>query len=294
MKLSITNNAVFGVRAEGKAQYLPELGIETCAKAGFDRMEYNFCVGPAGGKPLASDNWKDTVVRLKQVLDENGITVPYTHDFWYLMASTKGAEDIALKDTMVRRSVEASVMVGSPMMVIHTQSIFDGQGYSPEKTHIYNKVFLSEMGELATKAGLSLAIENVFPIPGAIGHACYPEEIAELMQELNDPLFGICWDFGHANMAQVDHEQALEIIAPWLRHIHVNDNKAKTDEHTIPGLGTVPWDKVMKKLKAVGYQGDLTLTTRTFAQTSLPHRWVDDFRYLHSVGTDLIRMFEEA
>lgn len=294
MKLSISNNGVYGIRTDGKLQHLPHLAIETCATAGFDRMEYNFCSGPAAAKPLAGDNWKDVVAGLKQTLDANNICVPYTHDFWYLMANTKGPEDVALKDLMIRRSVEATTMLESKLMVIHTQSIFDAEGYNPEKTHIYNKVFLSEMGELAAKAGLALAIENVFPIPGAIGHACYPEEMAELMQELNDPLFGICWDFGHANMAQVDHEQALEIIAPWLRHIHVNDNKAKTDEHTIPGYGTVPWDKVMKKLKAVGYQGDLTLTVRTFAQTALPHRWVDDLRYLHSVGSDLIRMFEEA
>ena len=294
MRLSITNNAVYGVRTGGKVEYQPLLGIEACGKAGFDRMEYNFCAGPASAKPLAGDNWKEVVTGLKQTLDANNICIPYTHDFWYLMASTKGPEDVALKDLMIRRSFEASKMLGSRMMVIHTQSIFDAEGYNAEKTHIYNNVFLAEMGELAAKFGLTLAIENVFPIPGAIGHACYPEEMAELMQELNDPLFGICWDLGHANMAQVEHEKALEIIAPWLRHIHVNDNKAKTDEHTIPGYGTVPWDKVMQKLKAIGYQGDLTLTTRTFNQTSLPHRWAEDLTYLRNVGKDMVRMFEEA
>ena len=294
MRLSITNNAVYGVRTGSNAAYLPLLGIEACGKAGFDRMEYNFCAGSAAGKPLANDNWQDVVSDLKQALDANGIAIPYTHDFWYLMAKATDTADIAHKDLMIRRGFEASKMLGSQLMVIHTQSIFDEDGYNPEKTYIYNKVLLAEMGELAARFGLSLAIENVFPIPGAIGHGCYPEEMAELMTELNDPLFGICWDLGHANMAQVEHEKALEIIAPWLRHVHVNDNKAKNDDHAIPGYGTVPWDTVMQKLKAIGYQGDLTLTTRTFNQTSLPHRWALDLEYLRNVGNDLIRMFEEA
>ena len=50
----------------------------------------------------------------------------------------------------------------------------------------------------------------------------------------------------------------------------------------------------MKKLKAVGYQGDLNLSVRTFAQTTLPNQRVDALKLLHTVGTDLIRMFNEA
>lgn len=290
MELSITNSAVYGVRQGGKITPMPELGIEQCAKAGFTRMEYNFLTGT----PLAKDTWKDQVLHLKNVLDKNGMSVPYTHDFWFLMANAKSADDIAHKEEQVRRSVEASVMLGAKNMVIHTQSIYDSEGYNIAKTEEYNKAFFSEMGNLAAKENMQLWVENVFPIPGCIDHACYPEEMAELMQQLNDPMFGICWDFGHANMAKVDHEAALETIAPWLRLIHVNDNKATADDHTIPGYGTVPWDSVMKKLKSIGYQGDLNLSVRTFAQTSLPERRVDALKLLHSVGTDLIHIYENA
>ena len=294
MELSITSSAVFGVRnADNKVDFLPELGIRQCAEAGFTRMEYNFLTGGAK-KPLATDNWRQVVASLKDVLAQCHMAVPYTHNSWFLMANVKDDADLAAKEEMARRSVEATAMLGSKNMVVHTQSVYDAEGYNAAKTEAYNKAFFSEMGELAAKENMQLWVENVFPIPGCIDNAIYPEEMAQLMQQLNDPMFGICWDFGHANMAKLDHEKALEIIAPWLRLLHVNDNKANADEHTAPGYGTVPWERVMKKLKAVGYQGDLNLSVRTFAQTTLPNQRVDALKLLHTVGTDLIRMFNEA
>ena len=294
MKLSIANSAVYGIYKDGASHFLPRLGIAQCARAGFTRMEYNLSTGPQDAKLLAADNWRDTICQLKQTLDENGVAVPYTHGYWYLMAKAQNAEEIALKEKMIRRSVEASKMLGASLMVTHTQSVFDAEGYNPEKSHAYNKALLSELAELAAPYGLQIALENVFPIPGAIGHACYPEEMAELMRELNDPLFGICWDFGHANMAKLHHEKALETVAPWLRLLHAADNKGTADEHTVPGCGTVPWDKVMPKLKSLGYQGDLNMAVRTFAITTLPERRVDALKLLHTTGTDLIKLYQEA
>lgn len=294
MKLSITSNAVYGVRTGDKVQFLPELGIEQCAEAGFQYMEYNLMNGPANDKILAADNWRDRVAKLRETLDAHQIAVPYTHDYWYILSAATGPEDIRHKDEMVRRSVEASHMLGSRMMVMHTQSVYDAQGYNAQKTWEYNMAFFSEMGTLAAAYGMELAVENLFPIAGAIDFSSYAEELSALMQRLNDPMFGICWDFGHANMANVDHEQALQTVTPWLRLIHVADNNTKSDSHTIPGYGTVPWDKIMPKLKQIGYQGDLNLSVRTFAQTTLPDQWVAALQYLHGVGTELIRMFEEA
>ena len=294
MKLSINNSAVYGARINGKLEFLPELGITQCAQAGFGQMEYNFLTGPAGAKTIDMEDWRERVTRLRQILDENHMLVPYTHDYWYLISQAKDADDIAHKDMLIRRSVEASAILGSRLMVVHTQSVYDEQGYNPEKTRQYNHKFFGEMGELAAKYGINLAVENLFPIAGAIDFSSYAEELAELMTELNDPMFGICWDFGHANMAKLEHEQALETVSPWLRHIHADDNKAASDVHTVPGYGTVPWDKVMPKLKKIGYQGDLSLSVRTFAQTTLPEQRVEALKFLHSVGMELIHMYDEA
>ena len=294
MKLSITNSAVYGIRKNGKVEFMPALGIRQCAEAGFERMEYNFQTGPAVAKPLAGDNWEDTVTGIRSILEENRITVPYTHDYWYILSGAKNAADIAEKDEMIRRSVEATAMLGAPMMVAHAQSVYDENGYNAEKTRKYNRAFFGKLGDTSVRHGISIVVENVFPITGSLEFTSYAEDMAELMQDLGDPMFGICWDFGHANMAKLDHEKALAIIAPWLRHIHVDDNKAVTDDHTVPGYGTVPWDRIMPKLKQIGYAGDLNLSVRTFAHTSLPEQRVEALKLLHTIGTDLIRIYNEA
>ena len=141
MKLSISSSSVFGIRENGKVTFMPEFAIAQCAKAGFTRMEYNFLTGPANSKPLAGDNWQDRVLQLKDVLTENNMTVPYTHDFWFLMANAKGAEDIAHKEEQIRRSVAATAMLGCKNMVVHTQSVYDAEGYNLEKTNAYNQQY---------------------------------------------------------------------------------------------------------------------------------------------------------
>ncbi len=294
MNIAISSSAVYGIRTENKLEFLPHRAIELCAQAGFDRMEYTFLTGPAAQKPLASDSWRDTVLSLKETLDRNHITVPYTHNAWFLMSAVKDSQDLAQKEEMARRSVEATALLGAKMMVVHTQSVYDETGYNQAKSDEYNKAFFSEMGDLASKHGISIAVENVFPVAGAIDNGYCPEALAQLMEDLSDPMFGICWDLGHANMAKVDHEKALETVAPWLRHIHANDNNGKSDAHTIPGYGTVPWDTVMKTLKRTGYRGDLTLSVRAFAQTTLPQYQCDILRLLHTTGTHLLEMYHNA
>jgi len=294
MELSITNSAVYGVRSGETLSFLPKLGIEQCARAGFTRMEYNFCAGPAKEKPLADDQWKARMEDLRQTLDVSGVKVPYTHSFWYILSKMENEEKIAANDEMIRRSVEASAMLGASVMVVHAQSVYGENGYDAVKTREYNRDFFARLGEEASRFGLTLAVENVFSIPGSFDFTVSAEDMAELMLELNDPMFGICWDLGHANMAGLDHEKALETVAPWLRHVHAGDNSGKIDAHTVPGYGTVPWERVMKKLKEIGYQGDLNLSVRIFAQTTMPEQRVDWLRSLYATGQALIGIFDRA
>ena len=242
---------------------------------------------------MARADWREELARQRQVLDAGGISVPVTHDAWFLMGQVD-AQEVARKEEMVRNSVEASRILGARRMVVHTQSVYDSQGYNAEKTWEYNLAFLSQLGELAARDGLGLDVENLFPIEGLIEFSSRAQELAELMLRLNDPMFGICWDLGHANMAKEEHLQVLDTVAPWLRLIHAADNKANADEHQIPGYGTVPWTAVMARLKGLGFAGDLTLSVRTFAYPSLPEQRVEALRLLYAVGNDLIRMYNEA
>jgi L-ribulose-5-phosphate 3-epimerase len=96
-------------------------------------------------------------------------------------------------------------------------------------------------------------------------YASSTEELLELLAVLNDPVFGICWDFGHANLAGIDQCGALRAIGKNLKALHVNDNKGEHDDHTAPYFGTIVWEPIMKTLKEIGYEGEFTYEAHNFA-----------------------------
>ncbi|MBC8140638.1 MAG: sugar phosphate isomerase/epimerase, partial [Armatimonadetes bacterium] len=46
-----------------------------------------------------------------------------------------------------------------------------------------------------------------------------------------------------------------------LCHVHVSDNKGKSDDHLAIGAGTIDWKRELKTLKTSGYDGTITLET---------------------------------
>jgi len=293
MELSISSTAFHYRREDGKLVFDPEGGIRRCAEAGFRYLDMNFIAAGREGMPLAGDDWQSWIRRLGARAEENGLTVRQTHAYWWM--NEMDPETWSRNEAVVLRSVEASAMLGKhPWMTAHTFSRYHENGYDAAATLQYNYELFCRLLEKAEAFGVRVAVENVFNIAGGIDYAAKAEELVELVERVNSPSFGICWDFGHANMAKADHLQALDIVAPYLRCVHVNDNKAKTDDHGVPFFGTVPWEKVMKKLKAVGYDGDLNMTVRGFTQTQNPQMQTEALRLLHTVGKELIRIFEEA
>lgn len=82
---------------------------------------------------------------------------------------------------------------------------------------------------------------------------------------------GICWDFGHAALAGIDQQQAMEAVAPWLHALHVNDNNGKDERHypTYLYRGGIDWKGVMQELKAIHYNDDFNFEVR-FPARGLP------------------------
>ncbi|MFH1358990.1 MAG: TIM barrel protein [archaeon] len=74
-------------------------------------------------------------------------------------------------------------------------------------------------------------------------------------------LIGATWDVGHINMLKkkgyTDKEivKQTEIIAPFVKHVHLSDNFGMDHTELPMGMGTVPLKEMMDKLKKVGYKG---------------------------------------
>jgi sugar phosphate isomerase/epimerase len=90
--------------------------------------------------------------------------------------------------------------------------------------------------ERASRIGLRVAIENVFDED--------PDALRMLIEKINSPDFGFCFDTGHFNLfSTVPMEQWFEALGSRLVEVHLHDNDGTTDAHQALGRGTIDFDK---------------------------------------------------
>ena len=75
-------------------------------------------------------------------------------------------------------------------------------------------------------------------MPGIPDFLCqYPEEILGLIEGIEG--IGLTIDFGHANtIGKVD---SFRKYLSHASHVHIHDNRGKSDEHLPIGAGTINW-----------------------------------------------------
>ena len=72
--------------------------------------------------------------------------------------------------------------------------------------------------------------------------------------------------------------------------LHVHDTDYRSDLHTLPYCGRLPWKEIMAALGEVGYIGDLTFEADNFIKP-LPDSLIPSaLRYMNDIGRELIRM----
>ena len=55
--------------------------------------------------------------------------------------------------------------------------------------------------------------------------------------------FGICLDWAHVNVYGNTNEEWIEMLHPYVKHIHINDNDKKGDLHLPLGTGKIDWEQ---------------------------------------------------
>ncbi len=85
------------------------------------------------------------------------------------------------------------------------------------------------------------------------------EDAAHLIRDIGAPNVKIHFDTFHSNIEEKHPAEALRSVAKELGHVHISEN-----DRGIPGSGHVDWQGVLKVLKAIRYQGWMTI--ESFAQ----------------------------
>ena len=81
-----------------------------------------------------------------------------------------------------------------------------------------------------------------------------------LCEEIAHPRIGMLWDTFHANIEEKDLAASLLSAGRFVKHVHTCEN-----DRGIPGTGHVSWIEVFRALKAIQYDGWLTIESFGFA-----------------------------
>lgn len=133
----------------------------------------------------------------------------------------------------VRQSMEAAAELGVKGVVFHTGRLY---GFRTEKYLKHwteaNRCFFSEI--LKEYPGIEIYMENMFDEA--------PDVLAGLAGQMrNEKSFGVCLDYAHALLTPCMPKEWFSVLAPYIRHIHINDNDLENDLHLALGEGKIDW-----------------------------------------------------
>jgi len=150
----------------------------------------------------------------------------------------------------------------------------------------YNLEFYRRLIPYAEEFGIKIAIENV---PNAI--TVTAEALNALLTALDNPIFTVCFDVGHAHLCGIDPAEMIRKLGSRIGCTHIHDNTGTADAHTLPFYGTINWESVMKALADTGYNGNLNYEAGNFVRDLPEVLRPDAAGYMATVGRHLIERF---
>lgn len=265
--------------------------------AGFDAMDFCMCPMQRNDSELCLDDWEYTLEKLVAIKEELSLDIAQSHLPYPVTARRRksatdpGCEQNEFFRKMTERAVRISGALGVKWAVVHPAEYetLDDE-LVPDKAIEYNKKVYGPVVELASSLGVGIAFENMAD-PEGRRFGVSGNELVSIMEAFNDPMVGVCWDFGHANRVFKNQVPQLKAVAPYLRATHVDDNIGKDDLHTIPFFGTIDWRKMMPLLKEIGYEGCFNYELAVCKR--MPEEMLDStVKYIYEMGRYLLTLAE--
>ncbi len=135
----------------------------------------------------------------------------------------------------IRQSMEIAKRMGLKGVVFHTGRLagFRAANYL-RNWRDRNVAFFTEIAQ--QYPAQQIYMENMFDEA--------PDILAGLAEKMRDvENFGVCLDYAHAMLFGHSGREWIETLAPYIRHIHINDNDLQNDLHLAVGAGALDWQE---------------------------------------------------
>lgn len=247
-----------------------KLGVKRLEDSKFNYANLNFSEIQ---ELLDKDNYEDIFENLIKFLKDSSIIFNIAHapiHYPFFFNTYYKRDDIDILKHRILKALDISREVGVKRIVIHVGTYLDeNYDYDIEKSIEHNIKYLEPFVKKAAESNILIAIENGTQMqkdaPAFKNTSPYIDELLKIVEYYNKKyekeVLGICFDFGHANVGNLDIYNEIKKIDSKLKVTHIHDNYG-TDSHNQPFNGTINWDDVRKALTDINYEGELTSEVR--------------------------------
>lgn len=253
-----------------------DTAVRWLSEAGFDALDYSMFTPNC--LPHENDDPEKHAEKVLPIVQKYGLHFHQAHAPF--PSNIPGNEEYNRRTLAgIRKSLEVAGFLGVSQVVVHPFKTPAGE--SREAVKEANARFYGSLAETAQKAGVRVAVENVWDwndyskvdrkmIPIGCADA---EEMAELIDRLGTELFTVCLDIGHCGLVGFRAEDAIRTLGhKRLGALHVHDNDGRSDLHCLPyTVGCcIDWQAVTDALGAIDYAGYFTLEADAFISQGTP------------------------
>lgn len=197
--------------------------------------------------PCASLEQLD-VPAIRSVLQNTGLDV-VGHTAWYLPFASPVARVRQAAIESIVDTFETFATLGASLVNVHPSSV--SSLFTQDDMIRWNSESFAQIAERAVPYGLRIMVEN---LPNS------SFKISDFRKILRaDDRLGFHLDVGHANIGGDKLEGMLKTFKARLVHVHLSDNRGRSDEHLPIGAGTIDWPRVIRLLRKRGFDGTITL-----------------------------------
>lgn len=161
-----------------------------------------------------------------------------------------------VSEQRIRQSMEIAKRMGLRGVIFHTGLLGSFRvAYYLKHWKEENVRFFTELaGEYP---GQQIFMENMFDDA--------PDELAGLAESMSVvDNFGICLDYAHGAVKNRPMEEWVKALAPYIRHMHINDNDLQNDLHLPVGDGGIDWKEFDVLIRRYGIDSTVLVEVKGY------------------------------
>lgn len=262
----------------------------TC-EAGFDGIDFSmFRMLHEADDILNSAGYKAHLAELIKIADSYGVTFEQAHAP-FPSAKDGNAEYNEKMLEMLKRALEIAGTLDAKICVVHPVQFKENQ--FEQNMELYHK-----LEPYASDYGVKIAVENMWGRDNVanriVPNVCsVADDFNRYVDALNPEHFTACLDLGHCGLVGDNAGNMIRQMGSRLGALHIHDNNNFEDSHSLPYLGKMDWDDILRALGEIDYQGHFTYEVIDFLRAFPDDVVLASEKFMHDLGRSMMRKIEE-